>query len=47
MKARHIRNLRKVVSKFEEYIVIPCAGLFRILFQGCDMGWFKDTLKKL
>ena len=28
MKARHIRRLRKVVDKFEMYIVIPSSGLF-------------------
>ena len=28
MNARHIRRLRKVVAKFEMYIVIPSAGLF-------------------
>ena len=28
MKARHIRRLRKVVAKFEMYIVIPSRGLF-------------------
>lgn len=28
MKARHIKRLRKMVAKFEEYIVIPTRGLF-------------------
>jgi hypothetical protein len=29
------------------YVLFRIKSLFRILFQGCDMGWFKDTLKKL
>lgn len=28
MKARHIRRLRKVVGKYEQYLVIPSIGLF-------------------
>lgn len=28
MKARHIRRLRKVVGKYEQYLVIPSKGLF-------------------
>lgn len=28
MKARHIKRLRKVVSKFEVFTVIPSRGLF-------------------
>lgn len=29
------------------YVLFRIKSLFRNLFYGCDMGWFKDTLKKL
>lgn len=45
MKARHIRRLRKEVSKFEEYIVIPCIGMFgefsSLTDEKTDLHYFK------